>query len=44
MKPESPISKAMRVMIEDRDQYQFLTEKEKESALFIVNRFMSKKL
>jgi len=42
MKPESPISKAMRVMIEDRDQYQFLTEKEKESALFIVNRFMSK--
>lgn len=42
MKPESVISKTMRVMIQDRDQYQFLTDKEKEGALFIINRFMSK--
>lgn len=42
MKQESPIVKAMRCMIEDRDQYQYLTDKEKEDALFIVNRFMSK--
>ena len=42
MKQESPIVKAMRVMIEDRDQYAYLTDKEKEGALFIVNRFMSK--
>ena len=42
MATESPIVKALRVMIEDRDQYSSLTDKEKESALFIVNRFMSK--
>lgn len=42
MKQESPIAKAMRLMIEDREDYQFLTDKEKEDALFIVNRFMSK--
>jgi len=42
MKVESPIVKAMRTMVEDREQYHSLTDKEKEGALFIVNRFMSK--
>lgn len=42
MSSESPISKAVRTLIEDREEYLQLSAKEKEGALFIINRFMSK--
>lgn len=42
MKQESVIQKAIRTIIADRSEYELMTEKEKEGALFIVNRFMSK--
>lgn len=42
MKQETPISRAIRLLVEDRNEYPYMTTKEKEGAFFIINRFMSK--